>query len=279
MPAPRMVPIQQANSPARLEHKRAALVVAHPGHELRVHGWLERVRPLVMMLTDGSGNTGRPRLSSSVRLLESAGASWTAPFCRLADRELYRAIIDGEHALFVGLAEEIAESLVRSQIDYVVGDAAEGFNPGHDVCRHLIDTAVALAERYLGHPIANYDFLLEGCDQPTPADTQAGVVRLRLTQGELARKWAAAQEYAELKEEVQRLVGRLGMGAFRTECLRRVQPFATDFCRQTAPFYEAHGRSKVADGQYEQVLLYEQHLRPLIEALRQFAGEHSPCPA
>ena len=35
---------------------RAALVVAHPGHELRVHGWLEVARPVVCVSTDGSGH-------------------------------------------------------------------------------------------------------------------------------------------------------------------------------------------------------------------------------
>nr|MDP9120522.1 hypothetical protein [Acidobacteriota bacterium] len=29
--------------------QRAALVIGHPGHELRVHGWLERARPLVLV--------------------------------------------------------------------------------------------------------------------------------------------------------------------------------------------------------------------------------------
>src|SRR5438034_752023 len=31
---------------------RAALFIAHPGHELLVHGWLELVRPFVFVLTD-----------------------------------------------------------------------------------------------------------------------------------------------------------------------------------------------------------------------------------
>src|SRR4030095_641561 len=33
-----------------LPDTRAALVSAHPGHELRVHGWLEIARPLVFVL-------------------------------------------------------------------------------------------------------------------------------------------------------------------------------------------------------------------------------------
>ncbi|HUE39393.1 MAG TPA: hypothetical protein VMR29_07805 [Candidatus Binatia bacterium] len=40
----------------------AARVVAHPGHELRVHHWMERVRPVVCVLTNGSGASGCSRI-------------------------------------------------------------------------------------------------------------------------------------------------------------------------------------------------------------------------
>jgi hypothetical protein len=48
--------------------------VAHPGHELRVFGWLHAARPRVFVLTDGSGRTGRSRLPSTTRILREAGA-------------------------------------------------------------------------------------------------------------------------------------------------------------------------------------------------------------
>jgi hypothetical protein len=51
----------------------AALVIAHPGHELRVHGWLEWARPTVFVLTDGSGQGSHGRLASSARLIERSG--------------------------------------------------------------------------------------------------------------------------------------------------------------------------------------------------------------
>jgi hypothetical protein len=35
---------------------RAALVIAHPGHELRALHWLRLSRPCVFVLTDGSGS-------------------------------------------------------------------------------------------------------------------------------------------------------------------------------------------------------------------------------
>jgi hypothetical protein len=94
---------------------RAALVVAHPGHELRVHGWLEQARPLVFVLTDGSGGSGVPRLGSTARLIDRAGAERGSIFGRVPDRDLYAAILDHDHALFAGLASELA--VRRLQLD------------------------------------------------------------------------------------------------------------------------------------------------------------------
>src|ERR671917_288531 len=53
---------------------KAALVVAHPGHELCVYGWLEQARPRVFVLTDGSGRSGIPRLQSTTKILARHGA-------------------------------------------------------------------------------------------------------------------------------------------------------------------------------------------------------------
>ncbi len=73
---------------------RAALVVAHPGHELRVHHWMERARPVVFVLTDGSGSAHSSRLASTTAVLEQAGARPGSIYGRLSDRDLYRALLD-----------------------------------------------------------------------------------------------------------------------------------------------------------------------------------------
>src|SRR5258706_14950239 len=88
--------------------RRAALVVAHPGHELRVHRWLERTRPVVFVLTDGSGNHGVSRLDSTTALLGQAGATAGPIYCRLSDREQYRAMLGVDLGLLSALADEPA---------------------------------------------------------------------------------------------------------------------------------------------------------------------------
>jgi hypothetical protein len=174
---------------------RAALVVAHPGHEIRLHGWLGRVRPRVHVLTDGSGSHGVPRIDSTARVLAGAGAP-RGLFGRLTDRELYAAILDHDHGVFTRVAEALADALVADEVEHVVGDAAEGYNPAHDACRLVIDCAVALA----GRPIVQWDFALVGA--PDAPVGPGAVARLALSEHALARKIAVAESYEDLVGEI-----------------------------------------------------------------------------
>src|SRR5205809_6166035 len=76
----------------------AVLFVAHPGHELSVHGWLERARPEVFVLTDGSGGEGSARSASTARVLAACGASAGSIFGRFRDTDLYRALLESDTA-------------------------------------------------------------------------------------------------------------------------------------------------------------------------------------
>src|SRR5215208_3300137 len=104
------------------------LFVAHPGHELLIHGWLSRVRPRVCALTDGSGHTARSRIDQSAALLRETGAVQGGIFGRYSDREMYAAILGGHAELLDELVNELAEELAAHHVDVVVSDAMEGFN-------------------------------------------------------------------------------------------------------------------------------------------------------
>src|SRR5438309_984576 len=118
-------------------NSRAALMVAHPSHELRVHGWLQTSHARVVVLTDGSGRTGKPRLASTTKVLEDVGVEPGSIFGRIRDVDVYEAFLKRDFPFFIGLAEDLAEELSRNKIEYVVGDADEGYSPTHDVCRLL----------------------------------------------------------------------------------------------------------------------------------------------
>ena len=180
---------------------RAALVVAHPSHELRVHGWLEQTRPYVCILTDGSGRSGVSRLSRTSEVLSRAGATQGAIFGRLTDLEVYSAVIDGNSELFAGLVEELAQAFVAEKIDYVVGDGAEGYNVAHDICRVMIDAAVECARQKHDHHVANFDFPVVG----SPGDCHNDeVIRLELNADAFTRKVNAIAAYSpELAHDVE----------------------------------------------------------------------------
>jgi hypothetical protein len=191
----------------------------------------------------------------------------------MADRELYRALLDGHHRLFSSLAEELAETLRRESIAFVAGDAVEGFNPGHDVTRLLLNAAVAMLNAAGGERIENRDFPLDGAPATRAAQESGAAMRFQLDSAALARKLAAARSYPGLEHEVETALARFGPGAFATEWLREVRYGLTiDDLIADPPFYEAYGEQQVAAGRYREVLRYSTHVAPLAEHLRSWVG-------
>jgi hypothetical protein len=250
---------------------RTALVVAHPGHELRVYHWLRIARPCVFVLTDGSGHSGRSRLGRTTALLKQVSARQGSIYGRFTDREIYSAILSHNHRLFIDAAEELARALVAGEFEYVAGDRAEGYNPVHDVCRYVIDAAVDLANRKRGASISNYDFALAGIDRGRPPDTLETELSLELTDDELSQKLDAARSYDELSADIDEMLKVGGMDGIRTETLRPVPRVPlNEGVNVERPFYETYGEKQVAAGHYQTVLRYREHLMPLANALRQY---------
>jgi hypothetical protein len=271
---------------------RAALIVAHPGHELRVHGWLEAARPRVCVLTDGSGRTGHSRLDSTTRVLDAAGACAGTVYGALSDGRLYAAVLEHEHAPFTRVVEELAAMLVRERVGVVAGDAEEGYNPSHDICRLIVNAAVRLASRTAPAPIANYDFTLVSPPGHGPEHLRADSIRFDLDEAAFARKLSAAHNYPELRAEVEAALSGAGGVALREhpDLARRTaascagacaDDFRVEWLRPVAaadgeplsrgarerPFYEAYGERQVQAGHYERVLRYREHVLPLAAAL------------
>ena len=243
-----------------------ALVVAHPGHELRVFGWMERVRPTVFVLTDGSGSTAQSRLDATARLLAATGARRGSMFGRFTDRALYSALIDGRTDVLLDATFELADALRACRIEVVAGDAAEGFNPGHDVCRFILDAAVRLAADGAS-PLRNLEFSL--VDAPGAALAGATDVEcVELDSAALARKLAAAGAYEELRAEVDQAIARFGADAFAREVLAPARTAAAvRVWDDDPPFYERHGLHRVTEGVYDRALTWADHVRPACEAL------------
>ncbi len=222
--------------------------------------------PTVCCLTDGSGSSTAPRIDETHRLLARAGARAGAIFGAVSDRVIYDAMLARDVEPFRDLVRELTG--VLAGVDYVVGDASEGYNPTHDVCRLVIDAAVRRARARSGRPIASYAFPLVGPPRPW---TESGPddVDLLLDDAALGRKLEAARDYVALDAEVALALGQLGPEPFRCEAFAYVA--ADDVATavgEEQPFYERYGEQRVSEGAYARVVRLREHVLPIAEALR-----------
>ncbi len=237
-----------------------ALVVAHPGHELTLHGWVEATRPVVFVLTDGSGQLGAPRITSTTRLLDAVGAGRGAVFGRFSDGDVYAALLARNGDAFTGVARELAGWLVQNPVRDLVTDSSEGYNPTHDLCRTIAGVAATLAAHSLGRAVPLYEYVVTG-------DRGACLEGLR-----------AASEYTELAAETRLSIDRDGGEAYRVECLHPIAPaLARPSPPSGTPYYERHGEARVESAKYERVIRYREHVRPVEDALWELADSSLPA--
>jgi hypothetical protein len=244
---------------------KISIVVAHPGHELMVHHFIERNQPMYFCLTDGSGGGAESRVESTTRLLRQVGGTPGTIYGRFSDRQIYRFLLDRRVDVFAGLADELAQNLMNHDIECVAGDAMEGFNPGHDVCRALIDGAVAIVHTRTGRTLQNYEFAVHHDPASIAAEP---AIRLELDDAALERKIAAAMAYPEMQGEVRAALNKFGKQSFAVEYLR---PAATSTMLRKfeimPPRYELLGEIRVSEGRYREIVRYREHLLPVFTAL------------
>jgi hypothetical protein len=230
------------------------LLVAHPGHELLLHGWIARNKPVVHVLTDSGTRLGR-----TAELLRDLGARSGAIFGRLSDAEAYAMIIERNTALLVSLVAELAAQLERDRPAIIVGDAAEGYNPVHDLCRLIAGAAIAMA----GVPTKQYEYAV--VNHPHSSDAAAIVVDLDAA--EYAAKMERARGQAAALTDIEDLLSRHGADAYRREALWPVVDWAAIDGDDAPPLYERYGEERVAAGRYTKVIRRREHMLPLRDAL------------
>jgi hypothetical protein len=252
---------------------RCALIVGHPGHELRVWGWMRGTKPVVAVLTDGAGHGKRSRrLELSLDVLRAASASPSRLYGVSSDQAFYRSILDKDVDFFLHISDALAEMLIEQKIECVAGDAIEWYNPTHDLCRLLINRAIRIASSSTGKRIGNYEFLLVG--HPKPMHFPAGHLRIDLSPAELANKLAEARGYAAaaggiLVAEIEQMTQQHGETAFGQEFLIPADASLQLPQLETGkPFYEIHGEKQVAAGFYQFVIRYREHIAPIARALQ-----------
>lgn len=253
----------------------AALVVAHPGHELRVFGWMSQWKPRVYVITDGSGRHGVSRVASTSRILKRLNVPSGEIFGCTTDAAIYQAILQQDSSFFLDVTDWLASAFLKHGISFVAGDATEGYNTSHDLCRVMVNAAVQIASSASALPIANYEFCLTEWDEMGSVVHDDQCLHFRLNDQLLSQKLEAAQQYVELKEEISSGIARRGAEYFRLECLRKVSRNRERILSEK-PFYEAWGERRVGSGVYQSVIRYRDHILPLAAAIMNHAARVVP---
>jgi len=255
-----------------METSRPWLIMAHPGHELRVFHWLELNCPHVVILTDGSGGTGKSRLDSSRRLLEAAGATLEEKFGNFEDDDIYRWILEKQTDGLLDFANFLLNAWSLRPPLLVAGDAIEGCETTHDLCRYVINAACEVHFNRTGSRFPNLAFPLLG--KPNASGPPAAHdVRLSLDEAAFERKLAAARGYHELKAEVEGALSQFGPAAFMSETLCSADLHeGLESLNSEPPEYEISGEKRVREGRYQHVIRYRQHMLPVVKEMREALG-------
>lgn len=210
---------------------------------------MEREKPLLCILTDGSGSVAPARTQYSADLAARCGAVRGPVFGVMLDRAWYAAILAGDPAPFIAAVTAIAAAVEPGAP--VVADPVEGYNPMHDLAAALGDAVTAR----IGGTRLTY---------PLMAPRREGEL-LRLDAAALARKRDAIAAYAPLAEEAAALL-RADPDALAEE---RILPATDTWPAAAEPAYERIGAERAARGVYGRTIRYATHVRPLALALRE----------
>jgi hypothetical protein len=233
-----------------------ALIVAHPGHELQMFNWMEREHPHVFILSDGSGGAQSSRLDYSVATIRAAGATMIEGSGQRSDRQWYAAILAGDISAFAKTADAIAAAAVAAHAPLVVSDAADGYNPLHDLCQAIASAVVARISRDAKPPT----FLV------SPATSSAmGTVSIewKLDNEAARRKHRAVSAYAPLAQEATLLLAEAPDALYTERFL--VPTF--DWPENWMPEWEAFGQRRVSEGRFAAPITYRNHVLPIAKAL------------
>lgn len=237
---------------------KAALIIAHPGHELRVLKFIELFKPLVFVLTDGSGTAGKSHLQTSHNIFRHFKCEISETiFGDYLDKQVFEHILKKRISFFNAIKNGIKSELAEKEITMVFGDACEGFNPVHDICRYLINACVR--DLQLTTKISNYEFLLDGS---AANDVCVGtMLTASLSEQDVFMRDNLIKGYPEIQQEVEMAKARIKFpNAFNMEVLREITTDNRGAARNwitDAPFYESYGKKKIEEGKYKEVITFD----------------------
>lgn len=193
-----------------------ALSIAHPGHELRMHGFLEMARPYTFILTDNSEEKGQDLMWDTIKVIDRATkqgmslnpAQLKNPDLRKAlkvslkesaekkehikDSQIQYDLVNRHIDFFRYYVDFMVENLIKYDITHLACDASEDYHPVHEIVRMIAELAVTRMKNVEGKDIALYDFALS---RPYDESLTEDCVKMELDEDMLDRKLKALVNY------------------------------------------------------------------------------------
>lgn len=265
------------------EARRISLVVAHPGHELRLYGWMRRLRPTVFVLTSGDGACAADgRVNGSAVLAARTGAAAGALFGTYSDRELYARLMSLDTAPFRTWTRRLADEFVRLGVTTVITDAWQGYSPAHDLAHCIARIAAEASAERLGRGIEVLEYPVVPWSMAPSQPATPVAYRMSLDDGSFGAKLAACAAFPGIAPELAQIVEAEGRDGLREETLHHPAPMSALLAQtEWRPEYERFGEERVAAGVYDTVLRWR-HVRAAAAAVSgacDVAGADADCAA
>jgi hypothetical protein len=253
---------------------KTLLLIGHPGHEIRCHGWMSRAKPQVQVLTTGGGASKTGRLASTKKIVEQAGAKYGDELLTFSDHEVYGFMLNQTVQPLIEWTEGVTQIILKERPTILLTDMVEGYNSSHDLVAYLTSIAVERAATLGWHIPQVFCQPLTGASDMAWGGKLAPVITLELTLEEFDQKLSAARGYPELAEEVENALKENSAVSFKKECLYTTVKGASILTSlpEPKPFYETFGELQVSRGKFKDVIRHAQHLVPLVKTIRAAAG-------
>ncbi|HEV8583189.1 MAG TPA: hypothetical protein VGX68_29325 [Thermoanaerobaculia bacterium] len=243
------------------------IVTGHPNHELAIFGFVQRLRPRLLFLTDGGGEE---RVSESRAALASLGLLDRARFLGWSEESLYRALLERNATVFAQVVAQVRSEIEAWAPRQILCESIELYNPLHDVTLPIVRAA---ARGLDGIEILEFPLIAQEPGQHERyrvqrlPEARAGAT-LRLTAAELAAKLRARDhQYGCLRRQLGDVLTALDRDQVGLEVFAPALEELPTPGRHHVLRYEWRARLLRDRGEINQIITYRDHFLPMVAAL------------
>ena len=252
---------------------RRLLVLSHPNHEAAIFGIVQRLRPRLVILTDGGGD---PRPAETRRALDKVGLLDHVSFLDFREGDFYRALLERDLDYFRIVIARLRTQLEELAPEQVICDAVEFYNPVHDLSLPIVRAALGSApEVQVFEAPLIYQVACQGAAnleryelQRFPPSRRGGQIEFHLSIDELGEKLAARdQVYGALRRQIAPLLAGTPADHFATEVIAPAARGLSEPSGDQILRYDWRAQLLLDRGQITRAITRAEHYVPLAAAI------------